>query len=119
MMNLLDIGIDNAIAMRISGKITECDMAMVLDEMKEKVKANGDIVVFEQIDSFEGVEFLGIVEKFKYLFNMGISNISKVAIVTDKKWLAKVVSLEDKLFKKIQVKCYPLEEKEQAIDFLR
>jgi len=119
MMELIDIGIDKAIAIRIEGKITEAEMEEVFSEMKGKIRAYGDIVIFEQIDSFEGVELAGIVDKFKYLFEMGISNITRVAIVTDKQWLSKIVSLEDKLFKNVHMKCFPFEEREQAIDFLR
>lgn len=119
MMDLLDIGMGNAVAIRIAGKITQSDMELVLGEMKGKIRAYGKIVLYEQIDSVEGVELTGIVEMFKYLFEMGISNISRVAIVTDKQWLSKIVSLEDKLFRNIEMRCFPLEEKSEAVDFLR
>tara|TARA_R110002167_G_scaffold15059_1_gene60654 strand:+ start:273 stop:641 length:369 start_codon:yes stop_codon:yes gene_type:complete len=118
MMELIDIGIKNAIAIRIAGKITESDMELVFSEMKGKIRAYGDIVLYEQIDSFEGVELAGIVDKFKYLFEMGISGITRVAIVTDKQWLSKIVSLEDKLFKNMHMQCFPLEDREEAIAFL-
>ena len=117
-MELIDIGIKNAIAIRIAGKITESDMELVFSEMKGKIRAYGDIVLYEQIDSFEGVELAGIVDKFKYLFEMGISGITRVAIVTDKQWLSKIVSLEDKLFKNMHMQCFPLEDREEAIAFL-
>lgn len=119
MMELIDIGIDNAIAFRIEGKISEPDMALVLSVMKGKIRAHGEIVLFEQIDSFGGVELAGIVDKFKYLFEMGIRDIGKIAIVTDKKWVAKFIAIEDKIFKSFQIRCFPIEEREQAIAFLR
>tara|TARA_R110002167_G_scaffold45324_3_gene136245 strand:- start:48385 stop:48750 length:366 start_codon:yes stop_codon:yes gene_type:complete len=119
MLKMLDIGLDNAIAFRISGKVTEEDMELVFGEMKGKVRAYGDIVLYEQIDSFGGVELAGIIDKIQYLFEMGISNISRVAIVTDKQWVSKIVSFEDKIFRNIDMKCFPLEEKADAVDFLR
>lgn len=119
MLELLEIRIDNAIAIRIAGKITQGDMELVFSEMRGKIRAYGDIVLFEQIDSFEGVELSGIVDKFKYLFEMGISDIAKVAIATDKKWLSKIISLEDKIFRNMDMRCFPLEEREQAIEFLK
>tara|TARA_R110001599_G_scaffold181956_1_gene374857 strand:- start:128 stop:520 length:393 start_codon:yes stop_codon:yes gene_type:complete len=119
MLKMLDIGIDNAIAFRISGKVTEDDMELVFSEMKGKVRAYGDIVLYEQIDSFEGVELAGIIDKIQYLFEMGISTIKRVAIVTDKQWVSKFVSFEDKIFRNIDMKCFPLEEKAEAVDFLR
>ena len=119
MMKLIDIGIDNAVAIRISGKITQSDMALLLSEMKGKIRAYGHIVMFEQIDSFEGVELAGLAEKIKYLSEMGVSSISKVAIVTDKHWLSNIVSVEDKLFQKIEMQSFPFEERERAIAFLK
>lgn len=119
MITLEDIGIDNAVALHVAGKVTEHDMDVAFTAMREKIAAHGSVVLFEQIDSFSGVELAGLVDKFKYLFEMGISNITKVAIVTDKEWVAKIIGLEDKLFRTIQMKAFSLEEKEQAIAFLR
>ena len=44
-----------------------------------------------------------IVEKFKFLFDFGISHFSKLAVVTDKKWIHKIVDIEDKIFKNIDM----------------
>jgi len=119
MITLEDIGIENAVAFHVAGKITENDMDMAFAAMKAKIKLHTNIVLYEQIDSFGGVELAGIIDKFKYLFDMGISNITKVAIVTDKGWIEKIVTLEDKLFRTIEIKVFSVEDKAQAIEFLR
>lgn len=119
MLEMMEIGIDNAVAFRMSGKITETDMSLVLSHVKEKIKRYGSIVLLEQIDSFKGVEIAAIVEEFKYLFEEGISNISRAAVVTDKKWVGKIASFEDKIFKKIKIKYFPMDEKDSAIEFLK
>jgi hypothetical protein len=49
----------------------------------------------------------------------GTDNTSKVAIMTDKKWLSHIVKLEDKLFPSIDIQCFNLEEQELAVEFLR
>ncbi len=59
-----------------------------------------------------------IVEKFKFLFDFGISHFSKLAVVTDKKWIHKIVDIEDKIFKNIDMKGFAFEEKDKAIGFL-
>ena len=118
MLEMLEIGIDNAVAFRMAGKITENDMSLVLSEAKKKIERHENIVFFEQIDSFEGIEIAVIIEEFKFYFEVGISNISKLAIVTDKKWLEKIVSIEDKIFKSIEMKCFSIEDKDAAIAFL-
>lgn len=119
MLEMIEIGIDNAVAFRVSGKITQSDMTLVLNNAKEKIERYGNIVIFEQLDSFKGIEIAAIIEEFKYLFDVGISNIRKAALVTDKDWLEKIISIEDKIFKKIEMKCFSIEEKASAIEFLK
>jgi len=119
MLQMIDIGMDNAVAFNVSGKVTEEDMNLVLNEAKQKIQRYDKIVMLEQIESFNGVEIAGLVEEFKYLFEVGISNIVKVAIVTDKKWISHIVNIEDKLFKEIEMKCFLIEEQAEAIQFLK
>ena len=119
MLEMIDIDIDHAVAFRMSGKITESDMSLVLSDAKEKIEKYGNIVFLEQIDSFKGVEIAAIIDKFKYLFEVGISNITRVAVLSDKRWIEKIIGIEDKIIKSIEVKCFALEDKELAIEFLR
>lgn len=38
MLEMIEIGIDHSVAFRISGKVTEGDMSLVLTEAKEKLR---------------------------------------------------------------------------------
>ena len=118
-MEFLEIGIDNAIAISISSKITEGDMALALNQARAKAEAHEYIVFFVQLNHFKGVEVAAIIEELKYLFDVGTSNISKYALLTDTQWFKKILSIEDKIFKNIDIKCFPLEEKDAAIEFLK
>ncbi len=119
MLEMIDIGIKNATAFCMSGKITENDMSLVLSDAKTKTDLYGEIVIYEEIQSFKGIELSAIVDEFKYLFEVGISNIKKGVVVTDKSWVQKIVKIEDKIFKNIEMKCFSIEEKELAIKFLK
>jgi hypothetical protein len=119
MLEMIDIGIDNATAFRMAGKITESEMALVLSDAKAKTERYGKIVVYEEIESFKGIELTALIEEFKYLFDVGISNLKRMAIVTDKKWVEKIVQIEDKVFRSIEMKCFSIDEKEKAIEFLK
>jgi len=50
---------------------------------------------------------------------MGLSNISKVAVVTDQKWIMKVANLEAKVFRNMNIKCFQFNEKSLAIEYLK
>lgn len=119
MLEMLDIGIGDAVAYRLEGKITEEEMKSVVSIFKEKI-ANGEkLLIYQEIGSFGGVEFEVIIEKFKFLSDFGISHFSKVAVVTHKKWLHKIVDLEDKIFKSVDMKAFSVEEKDEAVEFLK
>jgi hypothetical protein len=119
MLEIIDIGIENAVAFRWGGKITEAEMKSVFFALKEKIKDYGKISVYQEIESIGGVEFEGIVEELRFLKEFGLSNFSKIAIVTDKKWLKKIAKIEDKIFKNINIKCYSIDEKNAAVEFLK
>lgn len=119
MLKLFDIGIDNAVALTISGKISEEDMSLVLNSLRNKIDTYGDVVILEKIESIGRVEFSAVIEKFQYLFDYGISNIKKVAILTDKDWIEEIVDIEDSIFSKIDMKSFHLHEQDKAIEFLK
>ncbi len=119
MLSTFDIGIDNALAFQMSGKITENDMLQILAEARKKIQQHEHIVILEQIDSFSGIELKALMEEFKYLRELGMKNIHKVAIVTDKNWIDKMAHVTDKVLRDIDIQCFPLSEKDQAIEFLK
>jgi len=119
MIEMIDIGLEDAIAYRVEGKITEEEMKTVLSVFKEKVNKNEKLIVYQEVISIGGAEFDAIIEKLRFFLEFGISHFSKIAVVTHKKWIHKLVDLEGKLFKGIDMKGFSKEEKDQAIVFLK
>ena len=119
MLEMIDIGFEKAVAYRVEGKITEEEMTSVFSIFKEKIGKDEKLIVYQEVVTLGGVEFDAIVEKIKFLINFGISHFSKIAIVTHKKWIHRLVDLEGKLFKNIDIKGFPIEEKDKAVEFLR
>ena len=119
MLEMIDIGIEKAIAYRVEGKITEEEMTSVISIFRNKIDSDEKLIVYQEVVSFSGVEFDAMIEKFKFFIDVGISHFSKIAVVTHKKWIHKFVDLEGKLFKNIDMKGFPIEEKDKAIEFLK
>ena len=119
MLTMMDIGIDRAVAYRIEGKITDADMDLVTSVMREKISAFGDIFIYQEIESFKGIEFEAMIDKTKFFLEMGTSNIKRIAVVTHKDWMNKIIDLEGKLFRNIDMKAFLTENKDEAVDFLR
>ena len=119
MLTMLDIGIDRAVAYRIEGKITDSDMDLVTSVMREKISTFGDIFIYQEIESFKGIEFEAMIDKTKFFLEMGTSNIKRIAVVTHKDWMNKIIDLEGKLFRNIDMKAFLTDNKDDAIAFLR
>lgn len=119
MLEMLDIQIEKAVAYRLTDKVSEADMKQALAAIKDKIEHYGEAYIYQEIDGYTGIEFDAMLEKFKFLFENGIANITRIAVVTDKQWLHKIVALEDKLFKNIKIQCFTQNEKDQALEFLQ
>ena len=115
----MDIGVDKAVAYRVGGKITEEEMTSVLSIFKKKISTGEKLIVYQEIESIGGAEFDAMIEKLKFLFDVGLSHFDKIAVVTHTKWIHKLVDLENKLFKNIDMRGFSIEEKDKAIEFLK
>ena len=119
MLEMIDIGIENAVAYRFGGKITEAEMTSVITIFKEKINRGEQLIVYQEVVSLGGVEFDALIEKLRFFLDVGLSHFSRIAVVTHKKWIHHLVDLEGKLFKTIEMKGFPIEEKDKAITFLK
>jgi hypothetical protein len=121
MLEMLDVGDDKIIAYRLGGKITEEEMTSVLDIFREKIDKGKKLIVYQEVESIGGAELDAMVKKFNFFkeFGFNFSHFSKIAVITHSKWLHKIVDLEDKIFKKVEMKGFPIEEKDKAIEFLK
>ncbi|MCO4758936.1 MAG: STAS/SEC14 domain-containing protein [Oceanospirillaceae bacterium] len=118
MLKLIDTGIENTIGFSIDGKITKEDMSLVLSAVKEKGEQHSHLFLYEEIESIGGLEFRAMLEKLSFLWETGFSNIRKIAIVSDKRWVHTVVDIEDRIFRGIQMKSFDQHEKPAALAFL-
>ena len=121
MLEMIDLGDEKIIAYRLGGKITEEEMTSVLSIFRERIDKGEELLVYQEVESIGGAEFDAMIEKFKFFKDIGFSfsHFSKVAVVTQSKWLHKIVDLEDKIFKNVDMKGFPVEKKDKAIEFLK
>ena len=119
MLEMMDIGVEEAVAYRVGGKITEEEMTSVLSIFKEKINKGEKLNVYQEIESIGGAEFDAMIEKLKFLFDVGLSHFNKIAVVTHKKWIHHLADLEGKLFKNLDMRGFSVEEKDKAIEFMK
>ena len=119
MIEILDIGIKNVVAYRVGGKVTEEEMTSVLAIFKEKIQAGEKLSIYQEIVSVGGAEFDAIIEKLKFFRDFGTSNFNKIAVVTHKDWMHKIIEIEGKLFKQFNMKGFSIDDKDKALEFLK
>lgn len=119
MLEMIDIGVKNVVAYRLDGKITEDEMTSILTVFKEKIEKGKKLNVYQEVVGIGGVELDAMIEKFKFFREVGISHFNRIAVVAHTKWLHKLVDLEDKIFRNINMKGFSVEEKNQAVEFLK
>ena len=119
MIEMLDIGDTNVVAYRVGGKVTEEEMNSVLSIFKEKIQAGKKLSIYQEITSIGGAEFDAIIEKLKFFREFGLSNFNRIAVVTHKEWMHKIIDLEGKLFKKFNMRGFSIDDKDEALEFLK
>ncbi|WOJ92561.1 STAS/SEC14 domain-containing protein [Congregibacter variabilis] len=118
MLEFIEFDIEDAVAWRISGKVTEEDMQLALDALRDKIEAHGKVSVYQEIEGFSGVELDVIKDKMRFLSEFGVSFFKKIAVVTDKKWLQSVIAWEDKVFPGVDMRAFGTEDRDRAFNFL-
>ena len=54
MIEMIDIGLVDAIAYQVQGKITEKEMKMVLAIFRKKIKKNEKLIIYQEVVSIGG-----------------------------------------------------------------
>lgn len=118
MLELIDCDIEGAVAWRLGGTITDDDMHLALDAVRSKLLNHEKVSVYQEILDFGGVELDAVMEKLRFLSEFGVSHFRRIAVVTDKQWMHKVIAWEDRIFSKVSMRAFTSEERERAFNFL-
>ena len=116
---MLDIGIADVVAYRVGGKVTEDEMKSILALFREKIQAGSKLSIYQEIVNVGGAEIDAILEKLKFFHEYGLSNFNKIAVVTHKEWMHKIIDLEGRFFKKFDMQGFSIDDKDKALEFLK
>jgi len=119
MLEFLDIHIPGVMAYRLEGKISTREMNQVLDRFRRIIEQGGKINVYQEVTSLGGVELEALVDKLKFFLDVGLSNFGRVAVVAEKKWMPRLVDIEGKFFKGVDMRGFSMDKKEDALAFLK
>ncbi|WP_234570563.1 STAS/SEC14 domain-containing protein [Rhodohalobacter sp. 614A] len=113
MTGFIDIDADNVVGIRIDGKISEQEFDAITARLEEKMSKHSTVRIYAEIKSLGGMS----PETFFKDLKFGLQNwdrFDKEALVTDKKWLEKIIDISDHLFPSIEVEAFSFDEKKKA-----
>jgi hypothetical protein len=117
-MDMQHIKGSNIYTFTIDGEIDAAGLK-ALQEVLEKEKNNGKIKLLVNYVGFDGFDsFSAFINGFKTDF-AAIGNVEKYAMLTDKNWIKNILELENKLFSSLNIKVFALDEKEEAMAWLK
>ncbi len=106
----------------VKGKVSEAAFVNMMQELIPKMEAPGKIKLYVEITRYDGTDWEVIWDSLKFAFDKGrsyFSNVSKIALVTDKVWMRFVASAEYALIPSIKERSFSMEEKEEALQWIK
>lgn len=106
----------------VKGKVSEAAFVNMMQELIPKMEAPGKIKLYVEITRYDGTDWEVVWESLKFAFAKGksyFSNVSKIALVTDKAWMRFLASAEYALIPSINEKSFTMEEKDEALKWIR
>jgi len=113
MLEIIDIGDDAVLACRIDGKIELDDIERLKTRVGEILESRDTIRVYVEVESLGGISIEALWEDLKLGFG-NLSRFTHKAVVSEKKWMAKIASLANGWFPSIELRHFAPEEREAA-----
>jgi len=117
-MDLQKIKGTNIYSFTLGGNIDEGGMTALYNILKDKSRKDkiNLLAIYKDFDGFDS--FKAFIEGIKLDF-AAIGNIEKYAILTDKKWVRTLAEAEGKILPGITMKGFSLDEKDEALAWLK
>lgn len=109
------------IEIEIGGKITADEMSKGLDTllpMTEQMKNGRMLALYHDIEFPEAGAILEEMKRLPQLFGM-LGKVTKVALVSDQKWIRDIAELEGTILPGMSVRSFTSDERAQAEAFLK
>lgn len=111
----------NIVGLKLAGKIDEESYNTAINAINMALEKNPKIRIYAEVVSIGGMSletfFENIRVKFQYFREL--DRFEKEAVVSDKKWLEPLVDISDAIFRSVDVKYFPFENKKEALEWIR
>lgn len=113
---------EDILGFEIAGQLSEPAFIHMMQELIPKIESPGHIKLYIEVPRLEGVEWQVVWDSLKWAsqqLGKYFKKVDKIAIVTDKTWLQFLASMEYALIPSITQKSFDLEDKQQALLWIK
>lgn len=118
MLELIGIPDDRVVGFRIDGRVDNESFKQVLAEIEARLAHHETLRIYAEIHSLGGMALEALFKDVKFALG-NWRRFDREAIVTDRRWLHRVMPIAGKLFPGVQVKVFGLEDAQAARDWLQ
>ncbi|WP_017661238.1 STAS/SEC14 domain-containing protein [Baaleninema simplex] len=110
---LIPLKNDAAIGLSIDGKIEASDIDRISEEVEKRLQTHEQLRVYVEMKRLGGISLEALFEDLKFAFKH-FKDFDRKAVVCDAKWVEPAASISNRLFRHIEVKCFPFDRQEEA-----
>ncbi len=114
MIEQVEIPSTKAVGFKVSGKINDEDIKLVIDAINRKFQQEDKLAIYVELEDFQGISLKALIDDLKF----GIPNMhrfNRKAVVSDKSWHETLMEISDKVMPGIDLKHFNKDEKEAAL----
>ncbi len=118
MMELIELPEDHIVGFRIDVKVDNETFDLMLAEVDERLTRNDNLRMHVEVVSLGGIGLEALFKDMKF----GLGNwprFEREAVVSDRAWVSKIVTVADRLMPSVEVRAFALEDKSAALAWVR
>lgn len=122
MITKIDLKDKRVLAFKIERHISADELKDVFNQMKKEMKSTDEVRLYVEMYDLSGMDPSAVWEDLRFAFNnMSEMNekIEKVAFVAKSNWLRLLAMGENILFPNIDERAFTLEQKQEALDWIK
>ncbi|APX93881.1 STAS/SEC14 domain-containing protein [Halomonas sp. 1513] len=121
MIELLPSGAAHLVAMRVSGRVDGNDLQVIIDAIEETKRQQPRISFYVELDQMRWMTATALLRDIGYGLTQlsELSHYYRAAVVSDKRWVRRLVRLEDRLFRSLEMRVFPTRQHATALEWAR
>ena len=118
MIQLMPMPLAHVVGIRISGKMEKTDIEQAAKAIEDKLTVHDKVSIYAEIESFDGISFEALVADIKFALPH-LRDFDRQAIVSEKRWIERLVAIGDKLFPSAEVRHFSFDQKDIALRWVQ